>query len=435
MEDWMLSTNIYEVNLRQYSVEGTFVAFEKHLPRLQDMGVKILWMMPITPISLLNRKGSLGSYYACSDYEEVNPEFGTIEDFKHLVRYAHSLGMRVIIDWVANHTGWDHKWTTEHPEWYKRDELTGNFKQASGMEDIIELDFTNERMRKAMITAMRFWIDNCDIDGFRCDLAFWVPVEFWSEAKSALNALKELFWFAEADPLDSPDYMTVFDAAYTWTWMHKTEEYIKHRFSLNELLQVLDKYHLSAGIKTWFTSNHDENTWNGTEYDKYGSAALALAVFSCTWPGIPLLYSGQELPNKKRLAFFEKDVIEWTEPCELHEFYKKLLHLRLCHPALNNGCTVIRIHTSGDEKVICFVRRDKEHEILVAINFSAVPLRIDIYDRRVAGVFENVFDQERTDLKNSRHLPLKAWGWQLLQKINEPSPDVTKSTGANPEHL
>ncbi|HEV7621807.1 MAG TPA: alpha-amylase family glycosyl hydrolase, partial [Flavisolibacter sp.] len=140
-KEWIKSTNIYEVNLRQYSEEGTFNAFIKHLPRLKDMEIKTLWFMPITPISEKNKKGTMGSYYACSVYATVSPVFGTMEDFKNLVKTAHESGFKVIIDWVANHTGWDHKWTVEHPEWYEKDETSGDFKRASGMDDIIELDF------------------------------------------------------------------------------------------------------------------------------------------------------------------------------------------------------------------------------------------------------------------------------------------------------
>jgi len=262
--NWFDSTNIYEVNLRQYTEEGTFTAFSRHLERLKNMGVKTLWFMPITPISVMNKKGSLGSYYACSDYTSINPEFGTLEDFKILVKKAKDLGMKVIIDWVANHTGWDHIWTKQHPDWYKREE-SGDFKKASGMDDIIELDFSNNEMRKEMIRSMKYWVNECDIDGFRCDLAFWVRVDFWEEAIPEVNKTKKLFWLAESDPIEHPEYMTVFNAAYTWQWMHKSEDFAKNRLDWNTLKSLLVHYESAPGIKTWFTSNHDENSWNGTE--------------------------------------------------------------------------------------------------------------------------------------------------------------------------
>ena len=413
---WLNHTNVYEVNLRQYTEEGTFTAFANHLRRLKDMEVKTLWFMPITPIAQKKKKGSMGSYYACSDYTSVNPEFGTLDDFKSLVREAHKLGFKVIIDWVANHTGWDHVWTSEHPNWYEKDETTGGFKTASGMDDIIELDFGNAAMRKAMIEAMRFWVRECDIDGFRCDLAFWVPLDFWMEAKKTLDAAKELFWLAEADPLDYPEYMQVFDAAYTWTWMHRTEDFFKNVMHLPDLIKVLEKYEEAPGIKAWFTSNHDENTWNGTEYEKYGDAALMLAVFSCTWTGIPLIYSGQELPNLKRLEFFDKDAIEWNEKPQLHDFYKTLLHLQTAHPALKISSKLIRIYTSGDEKVLSYLRKSGAKEILVLLNFSSDPVRLELFDIRVEGKFNDVFSEDVVDFNKQRNLELGGYGYLVLQK-------------------
>ena len=417
-KDWICSTNIYEVNLRQYSESGSFMAFSKHLPRLKDMGVETLWFMPITPISQVEKKGSLGSYYACSDYTTINPEFGTLEDFKALIKEVHAMGFRVIIDWVANHTGWDHTWTKEHPDWYKRDEMTGGFKRASGMDDIIELDYGNPALRKAMTEAMSFWVRECNIDGFRCDLAFWVRLDFWMEAKAVLDKIKPLFWLAESDPLDHPEYMQVFDAAYTWTWMHRTEEYYKNSFPLYELLQVLDRYQQAPGINAWFTSNHDENTWNGTEYEKYGEAAKMLAVFSCTWQGMPLIYSGQELPNHKRLAFFEKDVIEWNDQPALHSFYKSLLHLQRFNPALRCDSKLSRVHSSGDEKVLSFIRIKDKEEVLVLLNFSPVTARLELLDNRITGNFSELFTQASIDLTKQKIITLPAWGYMVAVKTN-----------------
>jgi glycosidase len=210
---WSRSTVIYEVNVRQYTPEGTINAFAKHLPRLKKLGVETLWFMPLTPISQKKKKGTLGSYYACSDYTSVAEEFGTLEDFKQLVSEAHKMGFKVIIDWVANHTGWDHKWTFEHPDYYLKDSSTNDFQIASGMDDIIELDYSNKMMRKAMKDAMRFWITECGVDGFRCDLAFWVELDFWKEARKELDSLKSLFWLGEYDELDRPEFGEVFDAS------------------------------------------------------------------------------------------------------------------------------------------------------------------------------------------------------------------------------
>lgn len=417
--DWLRQTNVYEVNVRQYSQEGTFNAFVKELPRLKDMGVETLWFMPVTPIAQKNKKGSLGSYYAAADYTSVNPEFGTLEDFKNLVKEAHNQGFKVIIDWVANHTGWDHVWTKEHPEYYEKDNASGDFKIASGMDDIIELDFKNPQLRKAMIDAMRFWIDETGIDGFRCDLAFWVELDFWLEAKEELEKTKKLFWLGELDPLEHADYMQVFNAAYTWTWMHKTREFYQDQLPLDTLTTVLDRYQQIPGMKAWFTANHDENSWNGTEYEKYGNAAKALAVFSCTWPGIPLIYSGQELPNLKRLEFFEKDPIEWNGKFELHEFYKTLLTLHATHPALNGYekiAPVQRLHTSDDAHVLAYLRKSENKEVLVVLNLSNKNLNLTINDGTIEGVFNNVFDGSKTELNNQNALSLPAWAYFVFER-------------------
>jgi alpha-amylase len=420
--EWAHGTNIYEVNLRQYTREGTLNAFAQELPRLKAMGVETLWFMPITPISRKNMKGMLGSYYACSDYTSVNPEFGTLDDFKTLVKQAHDMGMKVIIDWVANHTGWEHTWTKEHPEYYLVDSATKDFQIASGMDDIIELDFSKPELRRAMIDAMKFWVTQCDIDGFRADLAFWVELDFWKEARAELEPVKPLFWLGEYDELDNPDYAEVFDASYTWRWMHRAKDFYQNKLPLDSLLSVLNLYDKigDGSMRAWFTTNHDENSWNGTEYEKYGDMARALAVFSCTWNGVPLLYSGQELPNKKRLKFFERDPIEWTGKNELDSFYRSLLKQKRDHPALRGGdarAATLRIQTSHPGSVLCYLRKNGEREVFVIMNLSSSPLSVSISDSRVKGVFTNTFSPELVnDFDYSRKFELAAWEAEVYQK-------------------
>ena len=417
--DWTHNTNIYEVNVRQYTKEGSFKAFTNELPRLRDMGVKTIWFMPITPIAQKNKKGVLGSYYAASDYVSVNPEFGTLDDFRILVRECHSQGFKVIIDWVANHTGWDHKWTIEHADYYEHDAATGNFKIASGMDDIIELNFHNPELVTAMIEAMKFWVRECDIDGFRCDLAFWVELEFWKRARTELDAIKPLFWFGELDPIEHPEYMGTFDAAYTWTWMHKTEDFYQQKLSIDLLDTILNQYDAigDTSMRAWFTSNHDENTWNGSEYEKYGDMAKPLAVFSCTWNGIPLVYSGQELPNLKRLKFFEKDEINWTGKNELHDFYKALLNLHTSNPALRAGdaeAKTILLKTSDDRHVLAYIRKNGLHEVIVVLNFSAVDVSVGI--QGLNGRFREIFSTSATDISNRWDVRLQPWGYLVFKK-------------------
>ncbi len=418
---WAHSTNIYEVNVRQYTYEGTFSAFAAHLPRLKDMGVEVLWFMPITPISQELKKGTLGSYYACSDYTAINPEFGTLQDFKTLVKQAHDLGMKVIIDWVANHTGWGHVWTKSNPGFYKVNANTGQFFTAKGMDDIIELDFDNPYMVQAMIDAMIFWINECAIDGFRCDLASWVRHEFWVHARTEIEKVKKVFWLGEFDPLQDREYFGTFDAAYTWQWMHLTEDFYKKQLSFAVLEKLLYDYNSiqQNGMMAWFTSNHDENSWNGTEYEKYGDMAKMLAVFSCTWNGMPLVYSGQELPNLKRLKFFDKDEIEWTDKCALHDFYKKLLHLHSTHPAMracDDNVATYHLQTNANDKVLTFLRKNGNDEVLVMLNFSRDTIQWQLNDVAVQGEFENLFTAEKQNAADLQAATLQPWEYQVWVK-------------------
>ena len=419
---WIHNTDVYEVNLRQYTKEGTFNAFLKELPRLKEMGVSTLWFMPITPISEKNKKGSLGSQYACSDYTAINPEFGTLSDFKTLVKKAHSMGLKVIIDWVANHTGWDHVWTKSHPEYFEKDAATNDFKIASGMNDIIELDYKNPDLRKAMIAAMKYWVKECDIDGYRCDLAFWVELDFWIEARTELEKTKTLFWLAEADAIDNAAYYEAFDAIYTWTWMHKTEDFYKKNWGVDSLKKLLYQYDSiggAAAIKLWFTSNHDENSWNGTEYEKYGDAAKAFAVHSFTWNGIPLIYNGQELPNLKRLEFFEKDVIAWDGTYQMADFYRILLTLRKTNKALHTGDEEVKtymVNTSDNPNLITYLRKNGDKEVLVLLNMNKEDARFTLEDERIKGIFTNTFTGEILDLSADKKVELKGWGYRVMEK-------------------
>ena len=413
--DWAKGSNIYEVNIRQYTEEGTFSAFSKHLPRLKDMGIDILWLMPITPISKKIRQGTLGSYYACSSYTEINPEFGGLPEFKSLVNDAHALGFKLIIDWVANHTGWDHHWTIEHPEWYLKD-AEGNFTEKNGWHDVIDLNFDKTDMRMAMIEAMKYWVTECKIDGFRCDMAHLVPLDFWVDARKQCDALKPLFWLAECEVVA---YHDVFDASYAWWWMHVTEEYAKKKESLQTVRDVLHAYsqYPEGAIKLFFTNNHDENSWNGTEYEKYGNAAKAWAVFTCTWQGIPLIYSGQESPNTKRLNFFDKDMIEWKDPTQLHDFYKTLLDIRKTNKAIAEGETFILPSDNSDE-LMAFLRRKEKDVVLVLLNLSNKDrIKIQVENEWLNGNFKNIFSKMQFSFTGKESFELQANEYLVYKRI------------------
>ncbi|HEX7906120.1 MAG TPA: alpha-amylase family glycosyl hydrolase [Chitinophagaceae bacterium] len=418
--DWVHTTNIYEVNVRQYTEAGTFNAFAASLPRLKDMGVHTLWFMPVQPVGKKNRKGTLGSYYSISDYLAINPEFGTLDDFKSVVKQAQSIGFKVIIDWVANHTSWDHVWTVEHPDFYSKDE-NGQFRPPyPDWADVIHLNYENKGLRNKMIDAMKYWINETGIDGFRCDMAHLVPLDFWIEARKELDAVKPLLWLAETE---ESSYHQAFDITYTWEFLHQMEIYWRNETGISGLDSVLYKYDSvfpADAMRMYFTSNHDENSHSGTEYDRMGDAAKPFAVLCALWNGVPLVYSGQELPVKKKIQFFEKDVIEWTSDPGLHEFYKILLTLHFIHPALRAGDSTIstlRISTTNDDHVFAFLRKKEEKEVLVVLNLSErKDLHVEITDVMVTGVFKNAFSGTMIDFTATKSYCMGPWEYLVYVK-------------------
>lgn len=414
-----LPLNIYEVNVRQYTPEGTLTAFAKHLPRLAQMGVDCLWFMPLTPISALHRKGTLGSPYAAADFFSLNPEFGTVQDYQQVVKSAHRLGMRVIIDWVANHTGWDHTWTTQNPEFYKK-EADGSFKVASGMVDIIELDYENLAMREAMIRAMQAWLENFQLDGFRCDLASWVPLDFWLQAKSTLDPQDRLFFLGEYDDLENPEYGQVFDASYPWKFMHHSESFVKETADLDSLRNLLSSYQSLPGRcrSAWFTTNHDENSWNGTEYEKYGLFAQAFALLSYTFPGMPLVYSGQEKPLRHRLAFFEEDDIGFKSQFDLFGFYHRLNGLRKNNPELftpKNNFSFLE--TDAADSVLAYARRGAG-SCTVLINLSEKEVDFQVKSPLPPGNSQEIFTGGFRDLSVNPDFTLAPGGFRVYLTKN-----------------
>jgi glycosidase len=355
------------------------------------MGIDILWLMPITPISLEKRQGTYGSYYAASSYTDIDPAYGTEDDFIELIKTAHFYEMKVIIDWVANHTGYDHVWTKQYPEWYRKD-TQGNFTELYGWIDVIDLNYEVPALRTEMIKSMKHWIQKFGIDGFRCDMARTVPIDFWVEARGECDALKELFWLAECE---IPDYHESFDVTYGWEAMRGFDKFFKGELALEEIKKILVSYaHYPIGSrKLLFTSNHDENTYYGTEYEKYGVAAKAMAAFVCTWPGIPLIYSGQEKPNHKRLQFFEKDFIDWEGNVALHEFYKTLLSFRKKNKALQESASVIILKTYHEHVLVYLCRRQTDR-VLVMLNIGIEQADFAIDHASLPGTYHDLFTNE-----------------------------------------
>ena len=377
-------SNIYEVNIRQYTPEGTLKAFvDGHLERLHAQDVDILWLMPIFPISEEGRKGTLGSYYAVKNYKEVNPEFGTLEDLKSLVNHAHRLGMKVILDWVANHTGKDNVWTKEHKDFYNLDSL-GNPAVPAGTDwdDVADLNYDNPEMRRAMIDAMKYWVVNVDIDGFRCDVAGMVPTDFWVECRKELEKTKPLFMLAEDD---NPEIHKAFDASYNWKIHHIINGIAQGKNTAQDIAAQYDtlmqKFPKNAILMN-FTSNHDENSWSKSEYDRMGDYVKQMAVLTYFLPGMPLCYSGQEAANKKALEFFEKDLIDFSQ-LPLKDFYATLNGIKHNHPALwANDVKFV----SAEENVLIFERAANNEKVTCIFNFNN-----DAKEYSAQGKFTDIF--------------------------------------------
>ena len=408
------SWNIYEVNIRQYTPEGTINAFSEHLSRIKELGADILWIMPVQPIGVKNRKGPLGSYYSIQDYSKVNPEFGTLGDFKKMVKKAHELDMTVILDWVPNHTAWDHPWITSNPEFYEKDSLD-NITYEADWTDIALLDHTNENTRRAMIDEMRYWIAETDIDGFRCDHAgHEIPKYFWEEAVAALNPMKDLFWLAE---WDQPRMHPEFHASYSWELMHLTEDVAKGHKNANDVHDFIESDTKLYGRKPFrmtITTNHDENSWSGTVFERYGEGHKAFATFIFSAYGFPMIYSGQEVGLDKRLKFFDKDQIDWSDPLNLTPFYQKLTALKHENEALWNGeygGPTVRIN--ADDWVYAFKRKKNGNQVLGIINMSNEEQSMILTDQSVAGTYRDYFSGDQFTIGDEALL-LKPWQYLIF---------------------
>lgn len=415
--DWAFNATIYEVNIRQFTEEGTFKAFEEHLPRLKELGVDILWLMPVHPIGELNRKGTLGSYYSVKDYTDVNPEFGTMDDFRELVNIIHSLDMYVIIDWVANHTAWDNVWVEKYPDFFTKDE-NGNFvPPVDDWSDVIDLNYENKALWEKMAEALKFWIEEFNIDGYRCDVAGMVPVEFWNYVRPQLDEIKPVFMLAE---WDTPEmHYEAFDMTYDWEF-HKIMNRIyagqnNVKDLVNHLAQDRNKYPDYA-IRMQFTDNHDENTWNGTVSERLGNAAETFAVLIYTIPGMLLIYTGQEAGLDKRLEFFEKDPVEWNAN-PFSQLYKKLNRLRKMNSLLWSGLkggAFELVPNSRNENVLTFLRRTGDKYLFAVFNLSDTKNEIDLLSNIADGDYREYFTQKYFEvIADAKSIKLNPWEYRI----------------------
>ena len=415
--EWARNQVVYEVNLRQYTPGGTISEFRQHLPRLKKLGAGILWFMPLQPIGIKNRKGTLGSYYSIRNYCQIDPAYGTMEEFIDMINEIHALGMYVILDWVANHTAWDHHWVDEFPAFYRRNEAGEVHPPFPEWEDVVGLDYTNPDLRLAMIEAMKFWILKTNIDGFRCDMAMLVPTDFWNQARKELEAVKHVFMLAEADQRDLTE--EAFDVLYNWNLMHVWNDIAAGKYTADEIRwripsEITD---FPAGADNlMFISNHDENSWNGSEIERLHFALEAFAVLIFTLPGMPLIYSGMEAGNYRRLSFFDKDCIEWKDD-KMALLYRKLAHLRMHNPALRSlkpKSDFRLLSTTRDEQVFGFTRQSDGKGIVVMLNLSKVNVEFSLAGDGYQGAYTDLKSGMMITLGEAPCFSLPAWGYMVL---------------------
>lgn len=415
---WSTNSTIYEVNLRQYAEKSTFQTFVKELPRLKAMGIDILWFMPIHPIGIEGRKGSLGSYYAVQDYVGVSSEYGTMDDFRNLVKAIHAQGMHVIIDWVANHTSPDSKWSKEHPEYFTKG-ADGKFvPPVPDWSDVIDLNYDNKEMRQAMIESMKFWLTDAKIDGFRCDVAEMVPTDFWIDAYNQLYKVNpSLFMLAEGE---NPELHQAFHMTYTWSAFGDFRKIAKGEADnslIDKYLAEQQKNFPPQALRMYFTSNHDENTWNGTEKEMFGDANKVFFILGATLKGMPLVYSGQESALNKRLKFFDKDAIDWgTYP--LHSFYNKILNLHKTNPALSTAkaSSLTKVNNDKTNQVYSFMRKNGNDEVLVVLNLSNQAVDVSLQGLVLAPQYEDLYTEEKVALSLTKPISLKAFDYRIYVK-------------------
>ena len=415
---WARNATLYQVNTRQFTPEGTLRAAEAQLPRLKALGVDILWLMPIHPIGEKNRKGSLGSPYAVRDHLAVNPEFGTLADLKHFVATAHALNLHVILDWVGNHTAWDHVLVQQHPDWYARDEQ-GRFTPTPWFDwdDIIDLDYSQPALRRYMTDAMRYWVREAGIDGYRVDAAGLSPLDFWEQAARELRAIKPVFLLAEWESRDL--HALAFDATYAWSWWEAMKLIAEGRADATSLYPYYAwnrKFYPREAYRLLYTTNHDKNAWEGTEFETFGAAVDAVTVLSFISEGLPLIYNGQEAGNTKRLAFFERDPIAWKTAPQ-GELYRRLIALKKRNTALWNGAdgaVMEPVPNSAPKQVFSFVRGNGRDKVLAVFNLSAQSVEVTLTGPHPAGRYLDFDTGAATELHDGSTLALPAWGYRVF---------------------
>ncbi len=415
--EWSSHAVIYQVNTRQFSTSGDFKGVIAGLPHIKALGADIVWLMPIHPIGNKYRKGELGSPYAVKDYFAINPEFGNEGDLKALVEEAHKLSLKVIIDWVPNHSAWDNPLVESHPHWYAKD-YKGDFRPSPWWDwsDIIEFDYRQAGLREYMIEALRYWVEKFDIDGYRCDVAGYVPNDFWCQAKDALEQIKPVFMLAEWENRDLHE--KAFNMTYAWSWNETMHDLAYGRCHLDRLR----KYY-SWNERSWphnayrmtFVSNHDKNAWDGTQYEQFGDALEAAIVLSVLGEGMPLIHNGQEAGETKRLAFFERDPIEW-QGHPIGELYRALITLKKSKQVLGNGefgARMIQVPNTVMDKIFSFVRHNGQEKVFVIINFSSESVDVSFSEPLFEGHYVDWQGNDEIVFENASVRTILPWQYEV----------------------
>ena len=420
--DWSYSAVLYELNIRQFTSEGTFNAAIERLPFLRSIGIDAIWLMPIYPIGLEGRKGSLGSYYSISDYKGVNPEFGTAEDFRAFVSAAHAMGIKILLDWVANHTARDARWISERPaDWYERDEQ-GVAKVPWDWTDTAKLNYANHDVWLGEIDAMRYWVEEFGVDGFRCDMAMLVPIEFWQEASEELHKIKsDIFMLAEAEEDNLFD--RAFNMSYQWNVHHIMVDIAKGARRVWDLRNAIhserQRYPREA-MRMNFTSNHDENSWSGSEQSRFGASLEVMTALTFLMPStMPLIYTGQEVGYDHSFEFFERDAIPAEEYRENRttELYRRLIALKHKERALDageRGGDMIEIDNNAKDCMIILVREVGDSRVVAILNLSPYTIHADFNTGIYAGTYRDALSGERVELSEHVERDIAPWHYQIL---------------------
>jgi 1,4-alpha-glucan branching enzyme len=399
---WVARSAIYEVFVRDFSSTGDFTGVIRGLDRIQAAGANVVWLMPIYPVGVLNHKGSLGSSYAVRDYRAINPAYGSAADFRALVRAVHARGMKLILDWVPNHTAWDNAWIREHPDFYARNargEITvprDNQGKLTDWTDVAQLDYANPELRRTMIATMRYWLEEYDIDGFRVDVAGFVPDDFWREAVPALRSAVPRPILLLAEWGDLKMHRLGFDLTYAWDSYSRLKA-VWHGAPADSFVarEAADMAAMPpGGMRMRFTTNHDETAWDKPPVTLFGGAAGARAAYvaMALLPGRPLLYDGQEVESPQQLGLFVRDSIVWGQPDTIaaRGLYRRVMQLAQTDSAFLRGA-LEPIQTSAPDDVVAYARGGA----LVLVNARSHAVRVAVTGYDVDGARDLLSDRRQ----------------------------------------